>query len=190
MKTILTTILGLTLISFSACNKTEVENIEPNQLQGAKQYKSTTIQPSDFTNNKVIDARKLQLYQAYFEGSIYNLELKKSIDEPGNSLPPLKREPMELYVYNGNQAERSNKTLLPIAGSVDNAGVTMLLREIKIRFNAGFEPHQFYSRDEVLRATIGIRPEINLEITGVAYEARVVGNAIHSSPLANTLTVR
>lgn len=190
MKTILATILGLILISISACNKTEVENIEPNQLQGAKQYKSTTVQPSDFTTNKVIDARKLQLYQAYFEGAIYNLELKKSIDEPGCSLPPLKREPMELYVYASADAGRPNKTVLPIAGSVDNAGVTMLLREIKIRFNTGFEPRQFYSRDEVLRATIGIRPEINLETTGVAYEARVVGNAIQSSPLANTLTVR
>lgn len=174
----LTFMLAVTLLGIGACNKTELENIEKAPLANQKQHKSTTVPPSVTTGVKPFDPDKLNIRQAYFEGTIYNLELKKAIDEPGNSLPPLKREPMELYVYSTSLIQSNSQSLLPIAGSVDNGGVTMLLREIKIRFNTGITPHQFYSRDEVLRATIGIRPEISLEITGVAYEAKVTGDAI------------
>ena len=152
-----------------SCNKTELQNVEPKQTTG--QYKTDPQLP--YTNNRGnLLLPQLEMTTVYFDWHIYTIQYKKLTDEPVFINQPFKHEPADLYVYDllPQSGTVTPKTFIPVTGMLDDPGTTMLWSEKKIRFNAGFKPQQFYSRDEVLLASIGIHPSISLISTGTVYE--------------------
>ncbi len=178
MKTIIHFLFAAAIIGgITSCSKTEISNLTPVAEKNTVLYK-----PEVLKDNAQHTPVGLQIIQVYYNWHAFNFFIQKTIDEPVVFRTPEKREPMELYTYNTAQVEQSTgESLMPISSSIEDAGQTILLREIQITFNPGFTPRQFYSREDIYQATTGPRPEIGLETTGSVYEARLANFGPHST---------
>ena len=63
----------------------------------------------------------------------------------------------------------------PVIDAIQGDGFNPLWEQIRIDFNAGVTPHQFFSDEEVLQAAAGPHPQITLVDTGEVYRCSVVG---------------
>ena len=64
---------------------------------------------------------------------------------------------------------------LPVLDAIQGDGFNPLWEQIRIVYNPGVTPHQFFSDDEVQEAAAGASPEITLVDTHEVYRCSVVG---------------
>ena len=60
--------------------------------------------------------------------------------------------------------------------AIQGEGFNPLWQQIRIVFNDGFTPHQFFSDEEIEAAAAGDNPEITLVATDEVYRCSVVGS--------------
>ena len=160
-----------------SCSKNEVKDTTPGQLaqtsqQGQNNYGATRA--LDISDPAALEFSDNQLVAAYFDWHLFTLQVRKVIDEPVAVTPPFKREPAELFVYDVRTVPGVvQRGLMPVTSSTGDAGMPMLWTAIKIRFNPGFTPQQFYSSDQIHSATLGAHPSITLISSGAVYEGRL-----------------
>lgn len=163
-------ILAITCILVS-CNKNEIEELEARKTTAT--HKALTIEDSDGRS-----VRNMTPIQVFFQWHAFTVMLTRAIDEPVVFNAPEKREPNEIFVYDNESSSRFR----PVISALADPGTYMLWREMQIIFNPGFEPRQFYSRDEVMEASQAPNPVITFVPTGVVYEGRKF-NAVDAQPV-------
>jgi hypothetical protein len=107
---------------------------------------------------------------AYFDGELFTVNMK----EMPHSDPIIEHNPSlnEIYAYNDLDEEQD---FIPILDAIQGQGFNPLWQQILIVFNDGFEPHQFFSEEEIDDAAAGPNPEITLIETDEVYRCAVVG---------------
>ncbi|HLP50819.1 MAG TPA: hypothetical protein VK154_08040 [Chitinophagales bacterium] len=158
-----------------SCNKSEIEELETHKTTA--NHKTLTIDDSDG-----MIVRNMTPIQVFFHWHAFTVMLTKAIDEPAVFAAPEKREPNEIFVYD----DESSSRFRPIISALADPGTYMLWREMQIVFNPGFEPRQFYSRDEVMEASQAPNPIITFVPTGVVYEGRKF-NAVDAQPVLKSV---
>ena len=110
---------------------------------------------------------------AFYEGKLFTVNMKEQPDNASASLIAHSSSINEIYATNDLDEEQD---FVPVIDAIQGEGFNPLWRQILIVFNPGFQPHQFFSADEVEDADSGANPEITLIETDEVYRCSVVGS--------------
>ena len=122
------------------------------------------------TNNGSVKGAGGQM-PAFYDGrqfTINTLEIQDTGGEHAGASPSHN----EIFVTNDLDDPQD---FFPVLDAIQGDGFNPIWEQIKIVFNPGVTPHQFFSDDEVEEAAAGANPEITLVDTGEAYRCSVVG---------------
>jgi hypothetical protein len=109
---------------------------------------------------------------AYYDGQLFTVNMKEMPDNASASLIPKNASINEIYATNDLDEEQD---FIPVIDAIQGDGFNPLWRQILIKFNPGFTPHQFVSDEQVDAAAAGPNPEITLVETDEVYRCSVVG---------------
>ena len=107
---------------------------------------------------------------AYYDGVLFTVNMK----EMPASDPLMGHNPSLNTIYASNDLDEE-QDFIPVIDAIQGDGFNPLWRQVLIVFNAGFNPHQFISDEQVLAAAAGGNPEITLVPTDEVYRCSVVG---------------
>ena len=107
---------------------------------------------------------------AYYDGELFTVNMK----EMPASDPLIGHNPSLNTIYASNDLDEE-QDFIPVIDAIQGDGFNPLWRQVLIVFNAGFNPHQFISDEQVLAAAAVGNPEITLGPTDEVYRCSVVG---------------
>jgi hypothetical protein len=107
---------------------------------------------------------------AFYDGELFTVNMK----EMPASDPLIEHNPSINVIYASNDLDEE-QDFIPVIDAIQGDGFNPLWLQVLIVFNEGFEPHQFFSDEEILAAAAGPDPEITLEVTDEVYRCSVVG---------------
>jgi len=108
---------------------------------------------------------------AVYDGRQITINSLELADNAGDHIVQNKSH-NEIYVTNDLDDPQD---FMPVLDAIQGDGFNPLWEQIKIVFNPGVTPRQFFSDTEVLAAAAGASPEITLVDTGELYRCSVVG---------------
>jgi hypothetical protein len=108
---------------------------------------------------------------AYYDSTLVTINVLQLADVAGGQVGTNPSH-NEIFVTNDLDDEQD---FIPVIDAIQGDGFNPLWEQIRIVFNAGVTPHQFFSDDEVHAAAAGSRPEITLVDTHEVYRCSVVG---------------
>jgi hypothetical protein len=107
---------------------------------------------------------------AYYEGELFTVNM---FEVPASD-PIIQHNPSLNEIYASNDLDEE-QDFIPVIDAIQGEGFNPLWEQILIVFNDGFEPHQFFSEEEIEAAAAGPDPEITLVDTDEVYRCSVVG---------------
>jgi hypothetical protein len=107
---------------------------------------------------------------AFYDGELFTVNMK----EMPASDPLIEHNRSINIIYASNDLDEE-QDFIPVIDAIQGDGFNPLWLQVLIVFNQGFEPHQFFSDEEILDAAAGPDPEITLVVTDEVYRCSVVG---------------
>jgi hypothetical protein len=107
---------------------------------------------------------------AFYDGKL----VKINILELESSDPLIRNNKSINTIYASNDLDEE-QDFIPVIDAIQGDGFNPLWRQVLIVFNDGFEPHQFFSDEDILEAASGDDPEITLVVTDEIYLCAVTG---------------
>ncbi len=108
---------------------------------------------------------------AYYDDELFTINLFEL--PPGGELANDERNGSINIIYMSDAGLPGGEPFISVIDAIQGDGFNPLWEEVQITFNAGFEPHQFVSDEEILDAEAA--GEITLTETGEIYRCSVVG---------------
>jgi hypothetical protein len=112
-----------------------------------------------------------RLLPAYYDGRLITIN-SLELSETAAAHVVTNGSHNQIYVTNDLDDEQDFN---PVIDAIQGDGFNPLWEQIKIVFNPGVTPHQFFSDEEVLDAAAGANPQITLVDTHELYRCSVVG---------------
>ena len=166
------TIAVLAIISF-AMIATIITSCSQNSSNPMQPASLSSISPSQTPGDLPVLARH-DLYDAYYDSLIYHITLVPMPANADSAILHHNGQINQIYMF-----EPGDSGFVFVIDAIPGDGMNPMWREFEIHFNEGFVPHQFFSDNEVLAATMGNTPEITLVPTNEIYRCSIVGHRPH-----------
>jgi hypothetical protein len=159
-------VTAMFIVLIAACSKNLVNSIS-RQAGSAAVAGVPTNQGTTNTNGSGGDM------PAYYDGELLTINFKEF--PPTSEAILLAHNSQFNIIYQSDPGLPNNQPFISVIDAIPGGGFNPLWREVQIRFNAGFTPHQFFSDNDILPAAAGNNPEITLLPTTELYRCSVVG---------------
>lgn len=141
------------IITLSACKKNDTSNINP----------ASPTAGANLSQRSQNGSAGIEL--VYYDSTLFKMNLKQFSDQTAASLLAHNTSINILYEATGFKT---------VTDAIQGDGYNPIWREVDIKFNTGFTPHQFYRDDAVLSAASGAHPEITLIYTNEVYRCDII----------------
>jgi hypothetical protein len=152
-------ILAMAVMIISSCSKTALD-------QSESQSNLVSASAKGGSENGVASARPV-----YYDGNLVTVNMVELSDDASAQLIASNASTNVIYAYNDLDDPQDFNSIID---AVPTDGFNPLWLQKLIVFNTGFNPHQFFSDEEVLAAASGSTPEITLVNTGEIYRCSVI----------------